>query len=229
MGKKEKITFNIDKEKNFSEWYSEIIEKSELIDIRYNVKGFVVFRPWATLIIEKMYDFYEKALKETGHLPVIFPAVIPEENFKKEAEHLKGFSPDVFWLKGEETERLALRPTSETAFYQLYNLWIRSWRDLPLKLYQRANVFRFETKATRPLIRSREFLWIETHNAFKTRGEAEKQMQEDILTTEKIMHQIFCVPFLPMKRPSWDKFAGAEITIASDCILPDGKFIQQHI
>lgn len=223
-----KTTFNISKKDNFSEWYSEILNKAEITDLRYGVKGFVVIRPWGAKIIEKMYRIYESALRVTGHDPAIFPVIIPEENFKKESSHVEGFTPEVFWLEGHSGEdRLALRPTSETAFYQMYNLWIRSYRDLPLKIYQRANVFRYETKATRPLIRSREFYWIEAHDAFATKEEAEEQVQEDIAMTESVMHKIFGVPFLPMKRPLWDKFAGAEYTVGSDSILPDGKIIQQ--
>jgi len=218
----------VKKEKNFSEWYSQVLDKAEITDLRYNVKGFVIIRPWGTLTIENMYDLYEKALQEKGHQPCIFPVVIPEKNFKKESSHVKGFKPEVFWLKKIKGEdNLALRPTSETAFYQMYSTWIRSWRNLPLKLYQRANIFRYETKATRPLIRSREFYWIETHDCFATKADAEAQVQQDILTTEQIMHQKFGIPFLPLKRPLWDKFAGSVYTIGSDVLMPDGKLIQQ--
>jgi len=225
---KEKTTFNIPKCDKFSEWYSEILQRAEITDIRYGVKGFVVIRPWGALIMEKMYKIYESALKRTGHSPSFFPTVIPEENFKKEAGHVKGFTPEVFWLENKQgEERLALRPTSETAFYQMYNLWIRSYRDLPLKLYQRGSVFRYETKATRPLIRSREFYWIESHNVFATKKEAEEQVEEDIGITSAVMHNVFGVPFLPMKRPSWDKFPGSDYTVGSDSIMPDGRVIQQ--
>ena len=219
---------NIKKEENFSEWYSQILDKAEVTDLRYSVKGFVVIRPWGAMTIENMYQIYERALQKTNHKPTFFPIVIPEKNFEKEASHVKGFSPQVFWLekiKGED--KLALRPTSETAMYQMYSLWVRSWRDLPLKIYQRANVFRYETKATRPLIRSREFYWIEAHDCFSNLKEAEAQVQEDIKTTEAIMHQKFGVPFLPLKRPEWDKFPGAIYTIGSDSLMPDGKLIQQ--
>jgi len=223
-----KTTFNISKKDNFSEWYSEILAKAEVTDLRYGVKGFVVIRPWGARIIDKMYRIYESALRATGHEPAIFPAVIPEGNFKKEASHVDGFAPDVFWLEKKQGEdKLALRPTSETAFYDMFNLWIRSYRDLPLKMYQRCNVFRSETKATRPLIRDREFHWIESHNAFASKKDAEVQVQDDIVMTEEVMHKIFGVPFLPMKRPQWDKFPGAEYTIGSDVIMPDGKVIQQ--
>ena len=225
--KNNKVTFRIDKEENFSEWFSDIIQKAEITDIRYNVKGFVVIRPWGALLIEKMNKLYENELQANGHSPCFFPTLIPEENFKKEASHVEGFTPQVFWLKETGEEKLALRPTSETAFYQLYSLWLRSYRDLPLKLYQRANVFRYETKATRPLIRSREFMWIEAHDVFLTRKEAEGQVQEDIAMTERIMHKKFGIPFLPLKRPSWDKFPGAEYTFGSDSLMPDGKLIQQ--
>ncbi|MBU2577014.1 MAG: proline--tRNA ligase [Nanoarchaeota archaeon] len=227
MGKK-KTTFNISKIDNFSEWYSEILNKAEITDLRYGVKGFVVIRPWGARIIDKMYRIYESALRATGHDPAVFPAVIPEGNFKRESSHVEGFAPDVFWLESVKgDDKLALRPTSETAFYDMYNIWIRSYRDLPMKIYQRANVFRNETKATRPLIRSREFHWIEAHDAFATKKDAEEQVQDDIRMTEEVMHKIFGVPFLPMKRPQWDKFPGAEYTVGADSIMPDGKIIQQ--
>ncbi len=223
-----KTTFNISKSENFSEWYSEILQKAEVTDLRYGVKGFVVIRPWGALIIDKMYRIYEDALRKSGHELSIIPAVIPEGNFKKESSHVEGFAPEVFWLdKKQGSDRLALRPTSETAFYDMFKLWIRSYRDLPLKMYQRANVFRNETKATRPLIRSREFHWIETHNAFANRSEADAQVQADIQMTEDVMHKVFGVPFIPMKRPEWDKFPGAVYTVGSDSLMPDGKIIQQ--
>ena len=215
----------------FSEWFSEVIAKTQLSDLRYNVKGFLVFREWAVLCMEEMYRALERELQGKGHQPVWFPAVIPEKNFKKESEHVEGFAPEVFWIThaGDEklTERLALRPTSETAMYTMYSKWIRSWRDLPLKLYQRCQVWRYETKATRPFIRSREFHWIEAHDVFATKEEAEKQVHEDIDTTEKVMHGQFGIPFIPFKRPEWDKFAGAIYTVAADTLMPDGKVLQQ--
>jgi prolyl-tRNA synthetase len=156
------------------------------------------------------------------------PSVIPKENLTRESEHVKGFTPEVFWLKDTgDNKELALRPTSETLYTPMFKLWIRSHRDLPLKLYQRGSVFRLDTKATRPLIRGREFIWIECHDAFETKEQAEAQVQEDIQITENVMHKIYGVPFLPMKRPEWDKFAGAEYTVGSDCFMPDGKLIQQ--
>src|SRR3989344_4964651 len=226
--KKSKKGLTVKKEEDFSRWYSQVLEKAEVTDLRFGVKGFVVIRPWGAMIMENMYRLYEESLQKREHQPSFFPVVIPEKNFEKEAGHVKGFTPQVFWLekiKGED--KLALRPTSETAMYQMYSLWIRSHRDLPLKIYQRANVFRYETKATRPLIRAREFYWIESHDCFETKEQAEGQGQEEIATTEEIMHQKFGIPFLPLKRPQWDKFPGAEYTIGSDVLMPDGKIIQQ--
>jgi len=226
--KKSNQGLTVKKDENFSEWYSQVIDKAEITDIRNNVKGFIVIRPWGAMIIENMYKLYEEEMQKTGHKPTFFPTVIPEKNFKKEASHVKGFTPQVFWLekiKGED--KIALRPTSETSMYEMYSLWIRSHRDLPLKIYQRANVFRNETKATRPLIRAREFMWIESHNCFATKNEAEAQVQEDIIITENIMHQKFKIPFLPMKRPEWDHFPGSTYSIGSDVLMPDSKIIQQ--
>lgn len=233
MGKKEegKVIFNIDKEKNFSEWFTEIIKSAELADIRYNVKGFVVFQPWSVLAMEEMYSKYERALQRKGHKPYFYPVVIPESNFKLEASHVEGFAPEVFWVTehgaGEKLEeKLALRPTSETAFYKMFAYWIRSYNDLPFKTYQRGSVYRHETKATRPFIRSREFHWIEAHDAFANEEDAVKQVKEDMQTTKEVMHDQFGIPFMFFKRPSWDKFPGAVNTYAADCLMPDGKILQ---
>ncbi len=215
----------------FSEWFSEILQDAELSDMRYNVKGFIVYRPWSVLAIKQMYRLFEKELEQKGHKPAIFPSVIPEENFSLEATHVEGFVPQVLWVthggKEELEARFALRPTSETAMYKMYSLWIRSWRDLPLKIYQSCQVWRHETKATRPFIRGREFHWIEAHDAFATRKDAEDQVNQDMQMTENVMHQIFGVPFIFMKRPEWDKFPGAVHTFAADTIMPDGKILQQ--
>ena len=227
-GRKTQEGLSAKKTENFSEWYTQIIEKAEIVDLRLGIKGFITVRPWGTIMIEKLYDMFEKELQEKGHLPVIMPSVIPESNLKKEASHIQGFTPEVFWLKTEENEeKLALRPTSETVFTPMFALWVRSHRDLPLKLYQRGSVFRYDTKATRPLVRGREFQWIECHDAFATKKEAEAQVKEDIDTTKKILYEQLGIPFLAMKRPSWDRFAGAEYTIGSDVLMPDGKLIQQ--
>jgi len=228
MSKEKKLGITVKKEENFSEWYTQVLREAEIVDLRLGVKGFIIIRPLGALIIENMFRLFEDELQDKGHLPTIMPSVIPESNLKKEASHIEGFTPEVFWLKtGKGEDKLALRPTSETVYTPMFALWVRSHRDLPLKLYQKGSVFRYDTKATRPLIRGREFHWIEAHDAFATKEEAEAQVQEDIQITEKIMHQKFGIPFLPMKRPEWDRFAGAEYTIGSDVIMPDGKLIQQ--
>jgi len=229
--KKNTKGISVKKNENFSEWFSEIVQKAELADLRYNVKGFLVFQPWSVLSMEKMYDYLEKILKKKGHNPYFFPTLIPESNLKKESTHVKGFAPEVFWVsEGSDTklsERLALRPTSETAFYQMFALWIRSYKDLPFRTYQRANVFRYDTKATRPFLRSREFHWIETHCVFATEEDAMKQVGEDIETSKEVLHDIYGLPFMIFERPAWDKFPGASRTFAADVLNPDGKVIQQ--
>ncbi len=229
---KKKVTFNVDKSKNFSKWFTEIIQTAELADLRYNIKGFVVFQPWSVLAMELMYDFYEKAMQRKGHKPYWYPALIPESNLKLEAEHVQGFTPEVFWVTeyGDNQkfeEKYALRPTSETAIYQMFSIWIRSHNDLPFKTYQRAQVWRHETKATRPFLRGREFYWLEGHDAFANEEDAVKQVYEDMAITEEVLHSIFGVPFVFFERPQWDKFCGAEKTFAADTITPDGKIIQQ--
>jgi prolyl-tRNA synthetase len=148
----------------------------------------------------------------------------------KESDHVKGFVPEVFWVaeagKNKLEEKLAMRPTSETAMYSMYALWIHGKKDLPLKIYQRCQVWRYETKATKPFIRSREFHWIEAHDCFATKEGAEAQVREDMEMTEKVMHQQFGIPFFFFKRPQWDKFAGAVDTFGADTLMPDKRTLQ---
>ncbi|MFC1685891.1 proline--tRNA ligase [Nanoarchaeota archaeon] len=221
----------VKRDENFSEWYSQVVQKAELADLRYNIKGFLVFQPWSVLSMEKMYSHLQTALQRKGHKPYFYPTLIPESNLVKEASHLSGFTPEVFWVthggNKKFEEKYALRPTSETAFYQMFALWLRSYKDLPFKTYQRANVFRYETKATRPFLRSREFHWIETHCAFSTEKDALNQVKEDMETTKEVLHDIFGLPFIFFERPAWDKFPGASRTFAADVLNPDGKFVQQ--
>jgi prolyl-tRNA synthetase len=220
------------KEENFSDWYSELVQKAELADLRYNIKGFVCYMPWAVISIKKMYEKYEKVLERNGHLPLIIPSLIPESNFLLESSHVEGFAPEVFWVTetgaGEKfQERLALRPTSETALYRMYSYWIRSYNDLPFKRYQSCQVWRAEaTKATRPFLRAREFHWIEAHNVFATMEEAEAQVREDMDMAYEVLQNEFAIPIVFFQRPQWDKFPGALNTYAADALMDSGKVIQ---
>lgn len=223
--------FDIDKEKNFPDWYGEICRVAELADIRYGVKGFTPFPPWSLMSMNNMFDILEEVLQRKDHLPMLFPTVIPESNLTKEAQHVEGFVPQVFWIQeigdgNKLEERLALRPTSETAIYPMYSLWIRSWRDLPLKRYQRCSVFRSEVKSTRPFLRGREFLWIESHNVYATHDEVKAQIMEDLETTKEVITEDFGIPVMVFRRTQWDKFPGGLNTYAADTLMPDGKVIQ---
>ncbi|KKN46086.1 hypothetical protein LCGC14_0676400, partial [marine sediment metagenome] len=222
----------VSKAEDFSGWYTELINKAELADIRYNIKGFVVYREWAAITIKKMYIKYEELLENNGHLPLIMPSLIPESNFQLEANHVEGFSAEVFWVteagsSGELSERLALRPTSETALYKMYSLWIHSYKDLPYKRYLSCQVWRYETKMTRPFFRGREFHWIESHNVFSTMEGALNQVKEDMEMTYQMLQDEFAIPLIFFERPQWDKFAGAVSTYAADVLMGSGKVLQQ--
>ena len=225
-----KVTFKLDKKANFSEWYSRILSLAEIVDIRYGLKGFVVYRPYGFRMLRTITRFFEEELERRGHEPALFPVLIPERNFAKEAEHIKGFAEQVFWVtragSRELAEKACLRPTSETAIYPMYALWISSYRDLPLKMYQSTTVYRYETKATRPLIRAREFPWIETHDVFSSLEECEQQVREDIEVARRVTWEKLGIPFVVLERPWWDKFPGAERTFAFETLMPDGRALQ---
>ena len=164
------------KKENFSEWYPEVVQKAGLADYA-PIAGCMIIKPYAYAIWEIIQRVFDRMLKESGHVNAYFPLFIPESLLKKEAEHFEGFSPEVAYIEqeGEKGERYALRPTSETIIYDSYSKWIRSWRDLPIKINQWCNIVRWETKVTRLFLRTREFLWQEGHTAHRTREEAENE------------------------------------------------------
>lgn len=215
---------------NFSEWYNEIIEKAEILDIRYPVKGLYVWFPYGFKIRKHVLDAIRNILEEKNHKEVLFPLLIPEQEFSKEAKHIKGFGGEVYWVTHGGLEplnvKLALRPTSETAIYPMFAVWIRSHSDMPLKVYQIVNTFRYETKHTRPLIRLREITTFkEAHTAHASYEDAERQIAEATEVYRRFFDTLG-VPYSISRRPDWDKFPGAEYTIAFDTIFPDYRTLQ---
>jgi prolyl-tRNA synthetase len=214
----------------FSEWYSDILEKAEIYDVRYPIKGCGVYLPYGFKIRRYTFEIIRKLLDESGHDETLFPMLIPEDLLAKEAEHIKGFEDEVYWVThGGKTPldvKLALRPTSETPIYYMMKLWVKVHTDLPIKIYQIVNTFRYETKHTRPLIRLREIMTFkEAHTAHSTKEEAEEQVKQAISIYKKFFDTLG-IPYLISKRPEWDKFPGAEYTMAFDTIFPDGRAMQ---
>ncbi|MGA2913624.1 MAG: proline--tRNA ligase [Methanoregula sp.] len=214
---------------DFSAWYNDILWRAEIMDVRYPVKGLYVWYPYGFAIRKYVYQRLRDLL-DRDHQETLFPLLIPEQEFMKEAEHIKGFEDEVYWVThGGKTPldvKLALRPTSETAIYPMYALWIRSHADLPIKYYQIVNTFRYETKQTRPLIRLREITsFKEAHTVHATWEEANEQVEEAIRLYREFYDGL-CIPTLVSKRPDWDKFPGADFTIAVDAIMPNGKTLQ---
>ncbi len=214
---------------NFSEWFHELIQQAEIMDVRYPVKGLYVWYPFGFKIRRLVYDKLREIM-DRHHDEVYFPTLIPETELGKESEHIKGFEDEVYWVTHgglEELDvKLALRPTSETAMYPMFKLWIRSHADLPLRVYQIVNVFRYETKHTRPLIRLREITsFKEAHTAHRSYEEAEENVKLAI-SLYKEFYDFLAIPYLVLKRPEWDKFPGADYTIAFDTVMPDGRSMQ---
>ncbi|AIU70529.1 prolyl-tRNA synthetase [Thermococcus eurythermalis] len=214
----------------FSEWYNELLETAGIIDKRYPVKGMNVWLPYGLKIMRNIEAFIRAEMNRTGHEEVLFPALIPETEFQKEAEHIKGFEDEVYWVTHAGLDpldvRLILRPTSETAMYSMFSLWIRSHADLPFKVYQIVNVYRYETKHTRPLIRVREISrFFEAHTAHVDFEDAERQIKEDLEIFDRLA-KFLALPYIISKRPDWDKFPGAFYSLGAEIMMPDGRTLQ---
>lgn len=216
--------------KNFGEWFRDVLINAGIMDYRYPIKGCGVWMPYGFKIRRNILQILRDLLDNAGHDETLFPLLIPETSLAQESAHVKSFEGECFWVTHGGFEplkvRYALRPTSETVIAPMLKLWIRSHADLPLKIYQVVNVFRHETKATRPIIRMREVATFkEAHTCHATSEEAEQQVQEAVEIYKRFFDSVG-VPYVVSRRPDWDKFAGALYTIAFDMLCPDGRTLQ---
>ena len=223
------VGITVSKNDNFSEWYTQVIIKAELVDYA-PVKGLIVLRPDGYSIWESIKESLDSKLKETGHRNGFLPVLIPESLLAKEKEHFEGLNPEVFWVthsgNSELGDRLALRPTSETLAYSLFSKWIRSWRDLPLKINFWNTALRAEIKGTKPFLRTSEFLWQEGHTVHATKDEAEKEVADILELYKKTIEEELAVPVITGKKSDGDKFVGAVYTDTLESLMPDGKALQ---
>ncbi|MBT3744104.1 MAG: proline--tRNA ligase [Thaumarchaeota archaeon] len=227
MGKEIGIT--VKKTDDFSEWYTQTVIKSELVDYA-PVKGLIVLRPDGYSIWESIKSSLDKKFAATGHRNGFLPTLIPESLLTKEKDHFAGFNPEVFWVtksgEGELGDRLALRPTSETLAYTLFSKWIRSWRDLPLKINFWNTALRAEIKATKPFLRTSEFLWQEGHTVHTNSDEAQKEVTDILELYKKTVEEELAIPVITGKKSEKEKFVGAVYTFTMESLMPDGKALQ---
>ena len=213
---------------DYSQWYQDVVLKAQLADYG-PVKGTMVIRPSGYAIWERIQAGLDRRFRETGHENAMFPLLIPESFLQKEAEHVEGFAPEVAWVTqgGSEplAERLAIRPTSETVICSMYSKWIQSYRDLPVLLNQWCNVVRWE-KATRPFLRTTEFLWQEGHTAHATEAEAHEEALRMLEVYRDFMEREMAVPVVTGRKSEHEKFAGAVATYTCEALMGDGRALQ---
>jgi len=213
---------------DFPQWYTDVILKAQLADYS-PVRGAMVIRPYGYAIWENIRHELDTRFKAAGHVNAYFPLFIPESFLKKEAEHVEGFAPECATVTrvGKEplTEPLVVRPTSETVICDMYSKWIQSWRDLPVKINQWANVVRWE-KTTRPFLRTTEFLWQEGHTAHADAQEAQDETLQMLDLYVEFCRNILAIPVLAGKKSQKEKFAGAVDTYSIEAMMLDGKSLQ---
>ncbi len=218
------------KEENFSRWFDEVLFKAEILDERYPVKGMYVWLPFGYELMENVMNVMERLMRQTGHKRVYFPGVVPEGVLSREFRFIKGFEDSIYWItrlgKQEIKEKLALRPTSEAIMYEVLNRWITSYKDLPLRIYQIVPVYRYETKATRPMLRVREIVFFkEGHTFHATYEDAVEQVELEVWIYKKFYDELL-VPYVVVKTTPWDTFPGAKYNYDLITIMPDGKALE---
>jgi len=213
---------------NFPDWYQEVVFQSKLAD-HAPVRGTYVIRPYGYALWENVKNILDTRIKETGHKNAAFPLFIPESFIKKEAEHIEGFSPElaiVTHAGGKKLEEpLVVRPTSETMIHYMFARWISSWRDLPLKINQWANVVRWEMRP-RAFLRTTEFFWQEGHTAHETLEEAQEEAEMMLNEYVDIAQNYLAIPVVPGEKTPTERFPGAVKTLTFEALMQDGKALQ---
>lgn len=213
---------------NFADWYQDVIFEAELVDSS-PTKGCYVLRPYGFAVWDNIRTILDKKIKETGTQNAYFPLLIPESFITKEKKHVEGFSPElavVTHAGGEKLEEAyVVRPTSETIIYYMFSRWIKSWRDLPLKVNQWANIVRWEMRH-RAFLRSIEFLWQEGHTAHATHEEAVAMATQALAIYKELLENYFAIPVVAGVKTDSEKFAGAERTYTLEGMMPDGRALQ---
>ena len=226
---KEKIGITVSKNDDFSDWYTQVVLKAELADYA-PVKGLIVLRPDGYAIWESIKKSLDEKFAKLGIRNGFLPILIPESLLSREKRHFAGFIPQVFWVtqsgESELGDRLALRPTSETLAYSLYSKWIKSWRDLPLKINFWNTALRAEIKSTKPFLRTSEFLWQEGHTVHTSKEEAEKEVMNILQVYKSTIEKELAIPVVTGKKSEKEKFVGAVYTTTMESIMPDGKALQ---
>ena len=229
MQKEDQKGLTVKKEQDFSEWYTQLLQKAELIEYS-DVSGCYILRPRSYSVWEKIQLFLDTKFKSVGVQNSYFPLFIPESLLKKESEHFEGFTPEVAWVTktgdSKLNEALAIRPTSETIMYTAYSKWVRSYKDLPLKLNQWCSVVRWEFKHPVPFLRSREFLWQEGHSVFSNEKEVEENTLEMLNFYAEAYEYLLAIPVIKGRKSDKEKFAGADYTLTVETLLPNGKAVQ---
>ena len=216
------------KSEDLSEWYNDLVVKAELADYS-PVKGCMVIRPYGYAIWERIQGFMDKFIKEKGVQNAYFPLFIPESFLKKEKEHVEGFAPELAVVTmggGQElTEKLIVRPTSETIMYEMYKKWTQSWRDLPIMMNQWCNVVRWEQR-TYLFLRTTEFLWQEGHCAHSTDAENQEMVLWALNLYKKTYNDLLAIYGVTGVKSDSEKFAGAGKTYSIEALMPNGKALQ---
>ncbi|OSX63503.1 hypothetical protein POSPLADRAFT_1065727 [Postia placenta MAD-698-R-SB12] len=224
------IAIGIKKEVDFAAWYTNVLIKADMLDY-YNVSGCYILRPWSYSIWEVIQDWFNVRIRDMGVQNAYFPMFVSAKVLEREKDHIEGFSPEVAWVtragNSELEEPIAVRPTSETVMYPYYAKWIKSHRDLPLKLNQWNNVVRWEFKNPQPFLRTREFLWQEGHTAHLTKPEADVEVREILELYRQVYEDLLAVPVIQGIKSEKEKFAGGLYTTTVEGFVPTtGRGIQ---
>ncbi len=221
----------VDKFENFSKWYNDILVISQILDRRYDLKAMFVWLPYGLKAMRKIKEVWDELFEEAGIGETYFPLLVPKHYAEMNDQWYEGFKNEAFWAQGgidvDRNEKYMLRPTGEPAIYPMFSKWVKTAKDLPIRIYETVSSFRYESKQTSNLIRDREItFWYEIHTAHATKEESDEELELHFKINNEIWHDYLAIPAIPVEKPKWECFPGAVGAREYYTIMPNGRVLE---
>ncbi|KAJ2864881.1 hypothetical protein GGI22_001620 [Coemansia erecta] len=226
-----RLGLEVKKSEDFSTWYQQVLTRSDMLSYYDDISGCYIIRPSAYFVWEQIQQFFDAGIRALGVKNCYFPMFVSKKALEREKDHIEGFAPEVAWVtkagSSDLQEPVAIRPTSEAAMYPYFAKWIRSHRDLPLKINQWCSVVRWEFKNPQPFLRTREFLWQEGHTAHLTKDEAMVEVRDILTLYRRVYEELLAVPVVEGIKSENERFPGGDATTTVEGFIPEsGRGIQ---
>jgi prolyl-tRNA synthetase len=220
----------IEKKENFTKWYSSVLENCEILDNRFPLKGFFIFKPFGLKLYENIIKLIENEFETQNIQKYEFPRITTSSTFSKSEKYSIEFLNESYWINKtglvELKENLSLNTSNDASVFHILSFWIQNQKQLPLKLFQNSTIYRHEVKGSIPLIRSREIQCNQIQMCFKDEKSSLENVETLWKSYLKIVNEDLGIFGLRLRKPKWKSYPDSQFTDSYFVMFPNGKSLQ---